>query len=451
MFRHLLSLPVDFFSKRHVGDIQSRFMSMEEIRDTLTTDFIEGVVDGLMMIITLIVMYIYSPMLTLVVICSLTLYFICKKVTFRSLKRRLDENIVNRAKEDSLFLESVRGIIPLKNFGKESKRQSVWMNAYTNALNSHVKVAKFEITYSTIFELLSGIEQIIIVWVAAHLIISESFTVGMLLAYIAYRQRLSDHARSLIDKLFQLKLMSVHVQRISDILLTAPEPDYEGHGFSTIKHQEINIRNLSFQYASNEESVLKNVNFTVEQGESVCIVGSSGCGKSTLLKLLLGLLKPSTGQIELDGQSIHKSGLRNYREKIAVVMQDDNLFSGSIRDNITMFDPNPDDAIIKKCTVAASIFNDINSMPMGFSSLVGDMGSSLSGGQKQRLLIARALYAEPDILFLDEATSHLDMITERKVNKAIKKLGITTIMVAHRKETIDLADRIINLAEINEA
>ena len=191
------------------------------------------------------------------------------------------------------------------------------------------------------------------------------------------------------------------------------------------------------------------MSFEVKRGEIVCLVGPSGCGKSTLLKVMVGLIQPQRGQVSVDDVCINDIGLKNYRQQISAMMQEDSLFSGSLRDNITMFDPSPDTKHLHACCKVASIYNEIMNMPMAFSTLVGDMGNTLSGGQKQRILLARALYQSPKILFLDEATSHLDPIRERKVNRALKKLGITTIMIAHRKETIELADRVIDLNSIN--
>jgi ATP-binding cassette subfamily B protein RaxB len=198
-----------------------------------------------------------------------------------------------------------------------------------------------------------------------------------------------------------------------------------------------------------EQPVLSGVTFAVKPGECVAIVGSSGCGKTTLLKLMVGLLSAKKGGILIDRIPVGRMGLARYRELIGVVMQDDQLFAGSIADNISFFEEASSQGWVEQCARYAAIHDDIVRMPMGYATLVGDMGTSLSGGQKQRILLARALYKKPRILFLDEATSHLDTVGERLVNAAIKSLGITTVIVAHRPETIAMADRVIDLSRLN--
>jgi ATP-binding cassette subfamily B protein RaxB len=208
----------------------------------------------------------------------------------------------------------------------------------------------------------------------------------------------------------------------------------------------IEAKGLAFRYAESEPLVLSDVNLRIEPGESVAIVGPSGCGKTTLVKLLLGLLQPTEGVIEIGGVALPRVGLERYRTAVASVMQDDQLFAGSIAENVCFFDPQPDHSRVERCARLAAVHDDILAMPMRYNTLVGDMGTVLSGGQKQRILLARALYREPSILVLDEATSHLDVARERTVNEAVRGLKLTRIIVAHRPETIASADRTIVLA-----
>jgi ATP-binding cassette subfamily B protein RaxB len=210
---------------------------------------------------------------------------------------------------------------------------------------------------------------------------------------------------------------------------------------------KLEIKDLSFQYDSNEPFLFENVSLTVEAGESVVLVAPSGFGKTSLMKLMMGLSVPNKGKVMLDGVDIRKIGLSNYRSSTAAVMQGDSLLSGSIGDNISFFAIDVDQELLDSVCQQAQIFDDIQAMPMGFNSLAGDMGSTLSGGQVQRVLIARALYKQPKILFLDEASSALDKETEKRINIVLKNLGVTRIMIAHRQETIDMADRIIYLQE----
>ena len=204
---------------------------------------------------------------------------------------------------------------------------------------------------------------------------------------------------------------------------------------------------MGFRYSDSDPILLRDLNLVIAPGESVAIVGPSGCGKTTLLKLMLGIHTPQRGEILLGGVPLDQVGLRAWRERFATVMQDDQLFAGSISDNISFFDPQADAAWVQQCARIASVNDDIDAMPMGYHTLIGDMGTSISGGQKQRLLLARALYKRPQFLFLDEATSALDVDRERLVNAAVRQLNITRIIVAHRPETIASAGRVIVLSE----
>jgi ATP-binding cassette subfamily B protein RaxB len=209
----------------------------------------------------------------------------------------------------------------------------------------------------------------------------------------------------------------------------------------------ISVRGLSLRYGDDEPWVFRNLDFDIAAGASVAIVGPSGCGKTSLLKVMMGLLPASEGSVVVNGQDIRSAGgLAAYRSRIAGVMQNDGLFSGSIAENISCFDERPDLAWIYECAARASILDDIRHTPMGFETLVGDMGSTLSGGQMQRVILARALYRRPTILFLDEATSHLDEPTEAAIAQALRALAMTRVIVAHRPATIAHADHVIELS-----
>ncbi|MFZ6777269.1 ATP-binding cassette domain-containing protein, partial [Undibacterium sp. Ji83W] len=238
-----------------------------------------------------------------------------------------------------------------------------------------------------------------------------------------------------------------HSERLADIVLeeaeaeTAIETD-----ISRIK-AVITLKNIKFRYAEGEPWVLKDINLTIPAGQSIALVGPSGCGKTTLCKIILGLLKPTEGEVLIDDIPITQLGIKTYRQLVGTVMQEDVLLAGSIMDNIAFFDSHCDQSRVEECAKLAAIHEEISKMPMGYQTLVGDMGSSLSGGQKQRVLLARALYKQPKVLALDEATSHLDVSNEHKVNQALGNLQLTRIMVAHRPETINAAERVVSLAE----
>jgi len=449
LFRHLIKLPLDWFEKRHIGDVVSRFGSLDRVKELLTTGMIEAIVDGIMMIGTLVMMFLYSPKLAWVVIIAVTLYAIVRAVLYRPLRRLSEENIVANAKEDSNFMETVRATQTIKIFGKETQRQTVWQNLYADAMNTGIRLGKLNIGYSVINGLLFGIENVIVIYLAATNVIDGLMSVGMLYAFMAYKQQFTGKAASLIDKFIQFKMLSLHLTRIGDIALTPVEEDFVGDIGQSLANQNMNgditLSNLHFRYSKAEPFIVENASIKIKAGQSVAIVGPSGCGKTTLMKVMLGLLKVENGQVLVDGVDITKMGNQNYRSQIAAVMQDDQLLSGSISDNICFFDPEFDQKKIEACAKMAAIHVDIMAMPMAYNSLIGDMGNTLSGGQKQRVILARALYKRPKILFLDEATSHLDTALESHVNNSIKYLKMTRIIIAHRPETIKSADRVLKM------
>ncbi|CAL7963938.1 putative microcin-H47 secretion/processing ATP-binding protein MchF [Gammaproteobacteria bacterium] len=450
LVRHLFRLPLEFFQKRHMGDIVSRFGSMGAIQTKISTDFIEGIVDGIMVIITLIMMLVYSLMLSAIVFGALALYTIIRLALYSTFRRMTQENLVAGAKESSIFMEGIRAILPLKIFGKETQRENIWQNCFVDKLNTGLRTQKLSLIYAFCQGIFSGIEYIIIVILGAKAVMRggpDGLTVGMLMAYFSYRAQFVDKAKSLINKAFEYQLITLDLERVADIALSEPEQDLLGDvHVPRIIQGSIRVKNLSFRYSEQDPYVFKNINFEIKAGESVAIVGPSGCGKTTMMKMLMRLLAPSSGEIFIDDVDITRMGLHNYRSQIAAVMQEDILLSGSIADNICFFDTKPDFDRIYACAMIAAIHDDIISMPMAYQSLVGDMGSTLSGGQKQRVLLARALYVQPKILFLDEATSHLDSNNEHIINQHVKQIGITRIIVAHRQETVQIADRIIDLA-----
>lgn len=469
LVRHLLKLPLEFFQKRHMGDIVSRFSSISSLQAKISTDFIEAIVDGIMVLITFAMMLIYSYRLTLVVCSFLALYLISRLILYFPFRRLTQESLMAAAKENSIFMESIRAILPIKIFGKEAERENVWQNCYADKLNANIKPLKLALIFRSSEGICSGLEYIIIILVGANSVMQGMITVGMLLGYFAYRQQFVAKTQSLINKIFDCKLVSIELERIADIAFATPEQDFfnvaqdaahtrlnrgisrpQDDSFERDAHSiqgQIVVKDLAFRYSEQDPYVFKNINFSVNVGETVVITGASGCGKTTLMKVMMRLLAPSSGEIFIDGISINKRGLSNYRATIAAVMQEDTLLSGSIADNICFFDQNPNEALIFNSALQAAIHDEIINMPMHYHSLVGDMGSALSGGQKQRILLARALYSQPRILFLDEATSHLDFDTEKIINQHIKKLGITRVIIAHRQETMAIADRVIKLGD----
>ena len=445
VFAHLMRLPVAWFEKRHTGDVMSRFGAVQKIQQTLTTSFIEAVLDGLLVVVTLVMMLIYSGLLTAIAIGAVAVYAALRWAFFRPLRDATEESIVFEAKRSSHFLESLRGVQSIKLFNRQEDRQARFMNLVVDAMNANIATRKLDLMFSVGHKLVFGIERIAMVWVGALLVMDHTFSVGMLFAFIAYKEQFATRISGLIDKFVEVKMLKLQGERLADIVLTPPEPHAEFVPRSSELPASLELRNIQFAYAESEPQVLRGLTLQIEPGESVAIVGPSGCGKTTLLKLMLGVHAPQAGEIRVGGVPLARLGMRAWRDMIGTVMQDDQLFAGSIADNISFFDPQADPEWVAQCARVAAVIDDIEAMPMGFHTLIGDMGGSISGGQRQRILLARALYKRPKILFLDEATSALDVDREREVNQAIKQLDLTRIIVAHRPETIASATRVIVL------
>ncbi|MBM7037739.1 peptidase domain-containing ABC transporter [Vibrio ulleungensis] len=443
LFRHMVHLPMDYFEKRHMGDIVSRFGSLHEIKELLSTGIVSVIVDGLLAIVTLVMMLLYSVKLTLIVLASVTVYALLRAALYRPIKRLTENSIISHAKENSNFMETVRAIQSVKVFGKESERQNLWHNRYADAMNQDIAIGKWTLSFSLANALLFGIENILVVYFAATAVMGNILSIGMLYAFMSYKNHFTNSIDSLISKGIEIKMLSVHLERLADIALTPTETAHSGIPLIQNVNGQLCIHNISYRYSDSEPPAFTELSFTINAGDSIAITGPSGCGKTTLVKCLMGLLTPSSGTITIDGSDIHS--IDNYREQIAAVMQDDHLVSGSIADNVAFFDPNLDRDWLVECATMANVHDDIMTMPMNYNTLIGDMGAALSGGQKQRVLLARALYRRPKILFLDEATSHLDVANEAIVNENIKRLNITRVIVAHRPETILSADRVLEI------
>ncbi len=444
VFAHLLKLPLDFFEKRHLGDVVSRMGSVQAIQRTLTTSFVEALIDGLMAVVTFAMMMIYSWKLALITLLAVGLYLGLRALSFRPVRDGTEQQLVAGAKQQSHLLESIRGMQSVKVAGVEQQRESGYANLMNDTVNRDVWLAKLGLGFNTANGLVFGIERIAVIWVAALLVLQNVFSVGMLIAYLAYKDQFSGRIGALIDKWIEFRMLRLHGERLADIVLTPPEEEAaQAFEASAPASTRIDVRGLSFRYADGEPWVLKDCEFTVEEGEAVAIVGASGCGKTTLVKLLLGLLKPTEGSISVGGHEVARLGAHNYRGIVGAVMQDDQLFAGSVSDNIAFGENGFDPERVEAAARLAAVHDEIAAMPMGYHSLIGDMGTTLSGGQKQRVILARALYREPRLLFLDEATSHLDVERERIVNDAVRTLRLTKVIIAHRPETIASADRVL--------
>lgn len=363
--------------------------------------------------------------------------------------RANDELLTHEAKAQSHFLESLRAIQAIKIAGIEDQRSARWLNMVVQATNRRTSTQKMQLAFGAGHGLVFGIESIAVLGLGASMAIGGTLTVGMLMAFISYKDEFSSRMQRFIDNLMAVRMLRLHVERLSDIVLFEPEQLGDARPYppdaSVGPRPTITLDKVSFRYGSGTPWVLRHIHIEIGAGEHVAIVGATGCGKTTLAKIILGLLEPTEGCVRVDGVPLRQFGLSNWRRQVAAVMQEDQLFSASLQENIAGFDETVDPARVRQAATLAAIHDDVLAMPMGYHTLNGDMGSSLSGGQKQRILLARALHRNPRVLVLDEATSHLDVGKERQVNEAIRGLPMTRITIAHRPETIAMADRVVDL------
>lgn len=446
LFSHLLKLPLSYFERRKLGDIQSRFGSLDTIRTTFTTSVVGAIMDSIMVVGVLVMLMLYGGYLSFVVLGFTAAYVAIRLMTYNYYRQMSEENLVRGARANSYFMETLYGIATVKIQGMTERRSMHWLNLKIDAINSGIKLTRMDMLFGGINTFISTCDQVAILWLGTSLVIDNQMTIGMFVAFGAFRSQFSDRVASLTNFMLQLRIMSLHNERITDIALHEKEerkPDVQVNMMKDAA--SIDVINLTYSHDSQSEPLFRNLSLTIASGESVAIAGASGCGKTTLIKLLCGLLKPDSGTISINGIDIRKLGINNYHKLIACVMQDDRLFSGSIRENICGFENEHDENWMIECAKSSYIHDVIMAMPMGYETLIGELGEGISGGQKQRLFIARALYQKPGVLFMDEATSSLDTESERFVNGEIKRMNITRVIIAHREKTLLAVDRIINL------
>ncbi|TLU74140.1 peptidase domain-containing ABC transporter [Lichenicoccus roseus] len=452
LFDHLSRLSLEYFEKRNVGDILSRFGSLAAIQKTLTTGFVQALLDGVMSIGMAGMLFLYGGWLGWIALIATFLDLGLRLVMLRAYRESSEEAIIHDARQQTHLIETIRGAASVRLLGLRERRRAAWINHLVDSLNARLRLQRLDIVFTRAGELIFGLDRIVMLALGARAVMHDQMSVGMLVAFLTYKDQLSMRAGSLVKGWFELRMLDVQTSRLSDITQAEPEarttlvpavarePRSERHVADGLRGEDLALR-----YGAQDPWIWRNLSLHVQAGQSVAIVGPSGCGKTTLLKVLMGLIPPQEGSIRLDGADIRSLGLDAYRSRISGVLQDDGLFAGSIAENIAGFDEHPDQAWIEDCAFRAAIVDDIARMPMRFETLVGDMGSSLSGGQKQRIVLARALYRRPEILFLDEATSHLDDANEALVASALQDLDITRIIVAHRPATIARADLVLRL------
>jgi len=452
LLERLLSLPLGWFATRQTGDIASRFTSFEQLRGFLTQGVAFSVIDGVMAVCFVVIMWLYAPGLTLVVLLSVALYLTLRLLMFTPQREANSEHLVASAAQSGLFLESIKHINSLKSYGNEQTRKRLWEKAYSTEVNTAMRIARLGLTFSQAQALLFGLENVLVIYLGASLIVqgsngvTEPMTIGMLYAFIAYKNQFKDRVAGLVNYMMEFRLLRVHLDRLSDIALTDPEPLTITGPLppAASKSSLLNVHGLGFAYPD-RGALFSNISLTLAAGESLAIGGPSGCGKSTLLRLIAGLTPLQWGTVQLQGRTLGDLLLAAWRSMVASVTQHDGILAGSIADNITMFAAETDEARLTNAGAITGLRNMVEQLPLKWETQLGELGIALSAGQQQRVLLARALYAEPELLILDEATAHLDAAAETAIFNALREHNYTFLVVSHREAIHELADHSLQL------
>lgn len=441
LVRHLMALPLRYFQSRHIGDLLNKLESAGTVQAFLLSGAVSAAVDGLIAMAALGVLFTYGIGLALLT-CLAVLAIEAVNLGLVGLRRQLaHEQQLASSREHTLIVEMLSGVQALKLSGRTSDRVAVWEAAFSQVLSRQSQQEGLSIVGDSVQGILGLLFNGLILFLLVQSVLRQEITVGMMMSFLAYRSYCAGALSGLVSSVVAYRMLAVPLERLADIVTTEPEGQHAAE--VDLGDASIEFRDVWFRYDEALPYILRGFSFRVAPGEHVAIAGASGVGKSTILKLLLRIEVPERGEILVGGQPISGLNLQGYRARVGVVMQDDQLFTGSLMENITMFAEDVDEERVVRACQLACLTEDIARMPMGMMTMVGDMGSALSGGQKQRLILARAIYRQPSLLLMDEATAHLDPNTERQITQNISSLRCTRLTIAHRTETLETAERVL--------
>lgn len=450
---HLLALPMGWFSTRSTGDVFARFRALAPVTSFLAQGVPVVLVDGSMALLTLLMLSLYHWPLMLLVLVSSMGYALIRLLSFAPFRGRVMEQVEATARQESHFLETLRGIHSVKAFGQEQNRFARWQQLLGGELNAGITLARFNLNYEALRGLLFGMELLLLVYLGALAVLQRDLTLGMLFAFISYRGHFVRHVSTFIEQWLEFRSLGVNLERLGDICLHEREAlfvEQPAALTSAMLEQwqgDLSCRELSVVAPGSNQLLLRAANLNIGVGEFVALIGASGVGKSSLLQVLTGLQTPASGELWVGQQQLQPHMLREYRQQLGVVQQQDKLFAGSLLDNVTLFaQPSVEgDKRVQALLKLVGLSELLSNLPMGLATQLSELGSGLSAGQNQRLLIARALYRQPKLLLLDEATANLDVVSVGCIRQLLAELPMTKVVVTHDLSVAEQADRVFEL------
>jgi ATP-binding cassette subfamily B protein len=452
-YKHVLSLPMSFFYSRKTGDIITRFGENSKVRAILSGSAITTVLNVIMVVVFLTMMFAYSASLSMIVLAFMPLFIGLTFIFTPIIKRLSNDLFVSASEQSSLMIESIQGIETIKANSTEWNVRTKWEDSYVNNVNLSAKMQKIQMVAGIVSQTISTASSITLLWYGAHLVMAGDMSMGEFMGFNAIVGSVMGPIMGLVGLYDQFQTVTTSMERLNDVLELKPEEEPMGSldkpkVFVNKCKGDVSFRDVCFRYGSEDSPlVINNLNLDIKSGQMIAFVGKSGCGKSTLIKMFAGFNVPTSGSLMIDGVDIKNIDIMSLRRNIGWVLQDSFLFSGSVADNIALGDTEPDMDKVMKAADMAAAHEFIKDFPMAYKTMIGEKGMAVSGGQRQRICIARALYRDPQILLMDEATSSLDAQSEKRIQENLDKIlvGRTAIIIAHRLSTVRNADMICYL------
>jgi subfamily B ATP-binding cassette protein HlyB/CyaB len=447
-YKHVLSLPMKFFYSRKTGDIITRFGENSKVRALLSNSMISTVLNMIMVVVYISMMLAYSVELSIVVLAFIPLFIAMTLIFTPIIKNISNEIFKTNSDQSSVMIESIQGIETIKANSVEWTVRTKWEDSYVQNVNQSAKMQKIQMTAGIISRAITTVSSISVLWYGSHLVMEGAMSLGEFMGFNAIIGSVMAPIMGIVGLYDQFQAVTTSMDRLNDVLQIKPEVDETPNEknpkvFVKKVKGDVSFENISFRYGSEDSPlVINGLNLEVKAGQTVALTGKSGCGKSTLMKMIAGFNIPTGGSLKIDGTDITNTDLYSLRGKIGWVLQDSFLFSGDVIENIALGDTNPDINNVIKAAKLAAADEFIKDFPMGYKTMIGEKGMAVSGGQRQRICIARALYRDPQILLMDEATSSLDADSEKRIQEALDRIlvGRTAVIIAHRLSTVRNAD-----------